>query len=281
MKKIVIAALIAVTGLSANAALLFQETFDHPADSMLYGNTPEIGSVWNTNGTTYTYRSNLVSGSLSAPAGFAASSGNSVKVGKASPWTGYEAHSKFTDQTGAGTVVYMSYLVNVSEIASGKGGAVIGLSPNSAAEYASLFITNTVGNSYATFGLGNRSTVAGPWASSLQVATGTTYLIVVSYEFVSGTGNDVAKMWINPDVSTFGGSSAPAYDLMVTITAGDAALLNTVEIKNSSAMPIVQLDEIRVGTTWADVTPIPEPATVGMLGLGALTTLTVRRFRNR
>jgi hypothetical protein len=29
----------------------------------------------------------------------------------------------------------------------------------------------------------------------------TTYLIVVKYEFVSGSGNDTAKLWINPNLS--------------------------------------------------------------------------------
>jgi hypothetical protein len=39
------------------------------------------------------------------------------------------------------------------------------------------------------------------------------------------------------------------------------------------------LDEVRVANTWQDAAPIPEPATVGMLGLGALVTMLIRRMR--
>jgi hypothetical protein len=41
---------------------------------------------------------------------------------------------------------------------------------------------------------------------------------------------------------------------------------------------VIYVDELRVGSTWGDVV-IPEPATVGMLGLGAVIMLLIRRIR--
>ncbi|MFP4355149.1 MAG: PEP-CTERM sorting domain-containing protein [Phycisphaerae bacterium] len=37
------------------------------------------------------------------------------------------------------------------------------------------------------------------------------------------------------------------------------------------------VDEFRIGTESADVTPVPEPATMNLLGIGGL--LTIRRRR--
>jgi len=278
MKKLIIA-LVMIGAITANASLLLQETFSHPSGAPLIGTTPELGSTWATNGTGTGIKSNVVEGSLSTPSGFPASTGNSVKTSMSSEWTGKEMHSRFTAQTGAGAVTYMSFLVNVDAMTAAKGGAVIALSDNSAAEYASLMITNTTGNSYATLGLGGRSGAPGVWSPN-QYQTNTTHLVVVSYEIVSGSGNDVMKMWIDP--TSFGGA-APLYDMTLTgFTDVGIAGLNTIELKNGSSAPRVIIDELRVGTTWADVTPtIPEPATVGMLGLGALVTLLIRRVRNR
>ena len=39
----------------------------------------------------------------------------------------------------------------------------------------------------------------------------------------------------------------------------------------------LHIDEIRIGTSWADVTPIPEPATLSVLGIGCVLALLRRR----
>ena len=40
-------------------------------------------------------------------------------------------------------------------------------------------------------------------------------------------------------------------------------------------------DEIRVGTTWADVTPVPEPGTLALALAAGCALLVVRRFPRR
>jgi hypothetical protein len=52
-------------------------------------------------------------------------------------------------------------------------------------------------------------------------------------------------------------------------------------VRNNSVEPDVMLvDELRIGTTWADVTPvIPEPATGTITLLGVCLPLILRRRR--
>ena len=104
---------------------------------------------------------------------------------------------------------------------------------------------------------------AGP-TTEITNNLGDVVFVVASYEFITGPGNtttgDKARIWINPDSSTFGGTE-PTETVLSTGTA-DLALsgspLNGVTIFNRQALfesAAMELDELSVGTTWADVTP--------------------------
>jgi hypothetical protein len=113
---------------------------------------------------------------------------------------------------------------------------------------------------------------------------GETVFIVGSYEFVSGANNDIARMWINPDAGTFGAPSEPAATLTSAPGGGIAdafASLLTFNLRdvNTVGNPTLQLDEFRVGTAWADVTPVPEPSTAALIALGVIGLCAVSRRR--
>jgi len=79
---------------------------------------------------------------------------------------------------------------------------------------------------------------------------GTTYLVVVKYDrSVSPT---VAYLWVNP--TSLGGSEPTGF---VSCNTGTSAFSTfaSICIRNSSNTPKADIDEIRVGTTWAQVTP--------------------------
>lgn len=40
------------------------------------------------------------------------------------------------------------------------------------------------------------------------------------------------------------------------------------------------IDEIRIGTTYADVVPVPEPSTIGLLAFVGASLGMIRRFRS-
>src|SRR5262249_35057616 len=78
----------------------------------------------------------------------------------------------------------------------------------------------------------------------------TTYLIVVKYAFGAGPGDDVVSLFIAPTA----GAGEPAPD--ATLTGGtDAANLQNVYFKSSSGYGTWSFDTLRIGSTWADVTP--------------------------
>jgi hypothetical protein len=62
----------------------------------------------------------------------------------------------------------------------------------------------------------------------------------------------MASLWVNPSSL---GSSEPA--TTVTNNSGTAtfATFGSVFLRNNSTTPKVEIDEVRVGTTWAEVTP--------------------------
>jgi hypothetical protein len=83
-------------------------------------------------------------------------------------------------------------------------------------------------------------------------------LIVVSYEFIEGTGNDVVNIWVNPSAASLGAATPPAATATVTNTGGtDLGSISQFFIRQDSdtETPFIDMDECRVGTSWADVTP--------------------------
>ena len=72
--------------------------------------------------------------------------------------------------------------------------------------------------------------------------------------------------------------------LPVVNTSGTVADVNNEQIqafflRNNSVEPASTLvDNLRVGTTWADVTPVPEPAAAVLGGVGLLVLLLWRRW---
>lgn len=272
MKKILMTAVL-LTGAFVQASLLVSEDFSS-APGALVGTSPDTGGTWTENAQAGTTPYSIVSGSLTAPDGFAASSGNMASKGGVS---GRENQTAFTTQT-AGTTLYYSLLINVPTLKLNSAAEICGLTLNDAADYASIRYQNT-GENYYTLGVTYRNAISNRMDTT-QLTAGSTHLVVVSYQMNSGFLNDVVNFWLDPDMSTFGNETAPAPLLTLTGAQADAPSLNMFELNNASAMPVgVLFDEIRVGTTWADVTPIPEPATIGMLGLGALMTVALRRVR--
>jgi len=78
----------------------------------------------------------------------------------------------------------------------------------------------------------------------------TTYLIIIKYEFVSGTANDVVSLFVNP---TLGGTEPTATVINTVDTSGDATQLISVILRQSANTAGAVIDGIRVGTAWADV----------------------------
>jgi hypothetical protein len=154
---------------------------------------------------------------------------------------------------------------------------------NAPTSAAPLLIRSGDGTQFSsTYQLGTSKTAT---AADRQFYTGQSFstgsnaetvFVVLKYTFDSVNG-DSASLFINPT------PGAPEPTPQITHTGGTNLTLNngirSFFVRNNSVEPDVMLiDELRIGTTWADVTPaIPEPATGALIVLGGCLSLFWRR----
>lgn len=255
---------------SARAQLIAYEPFNYTAGSTVAGNTLSGVGIWaavNT-GTAPT----VVTGNLSVT-GLQASTGNSAYL----PGGNHqEAVLPFTSTTTGS--IYFSLALNVTAQPTGAS-YILGFSTGNTSFGATIF-TQASGAGYQ-IGFSNRSSGSTVTYDSTVYALNATVFLVGRYDFVSGTGNDTSALWINPSSATFGAGAAPTATL--TSSGGtDMTAISQFLLRGASGSPISTVDELRVGTTWASVTPaaIPEPSTYAALfGAFALGLVALRRHR--
>lgn len=168
--------------------------------------------------------------------------------------------------------VWVSALVNVG--ASVTDGAAIGIRQGTE-RYWGLGVTGL--NAGAIAGSTSGTLVQD---TGLALTPGQTHLLVGRIDDI-GTGNDRMVVWLDPAIggaaptggTTINGSNAGWVANNASFNI-QAAFINHGLASGESAL----LDELRLGTTFADVTPVPEPATLALFtGLLGLATVIIRR----
>jgi pectate disaccharide-lyase len=152
----------------------------------------------------------------------------------------------FTAQT-SGTV-YCSFLLNLQTAPSTVKAFVYFRLGNSATSSPELGIFLSGNN----IGLGKK--VSSP-AVSTALSAGT-HLIVARYTFQ--TGNDQVDLWVDPTSLGDNGNIPGATLTTGTGSSSDATQIDYIFL-NHAVSQTLWLDELRVGTTWADVTPVSGP----------------------
>jgi hypothetical protein len=136
---------------------------------------------------------------------------------------------------------------------------------------------------------GNTTGAGQTWAT----IENNTYFIVMKYTFNNSSGaDDAVSMWVNPVAATLGydegealaGAAGGSY---YSATNGyTTAAIDTDQIRSFMLIAVAQqyssftktidvsLDELRIGTNWADVTPLPPPQIISIAGAGT-TSVTV------
>ncbi|MFM2293620.1 MAG: hypothetical protein RLZZ350_33 [Verrucomicrobiota bacterium] len=172
-----------------------------------------------------------------------------------SPGSGRVRGAGFTPQTpGAGNpTFYASFLLNIISSPT-NNRCVVSLDASTGSTPS-----GTVGCWVDTANhlLVGKTTLTTPAvATTAALTAGTTHLVVLKYQWTSATaGDDVVSLFLDP----LPGASEPAATL-TTATGTDASTLNTFYCIQGSASGAYksgsfQVDEIRVSTSWADVTP--------------------------
>jgi len=239
-------AMVAVLALLSPAAraqvtLPHYDGFNYPAGSVLGGQGSWVNL--NTGDTVF-----VVAGNLSYP-GFAASSGNKVKFDGA----GRDPAKQF-DSTASGTVYY-SFLLKVTAVGglTTTGGYFAAFYNASTGSTTGAPVWTRLDGSSYDIGVSTRISSLVSWSPLKSLDS--TYLIVGAYTFVAGDTNDVAKLWINPAASTFG-KTEPAPTLTSVNNTGDLASVMRFFMRQDAVTltPFIEMDEVRIGTKWADVT---------------------------
>ena len=245
---------------NVTGGLLLYEPFNYEVGDLLNGKTLNGAQTWTINGTgddTF-----IVQDSLSLP-GLAASSAQSITNGGA----GAAVRLALGAGVSSGTLYY-SFPMRIDDLGTAftSTTAFIASFVNQAAnsQQARLAIRPADGG----FNLGvTKVTAAEAVYAPTVFVNGEIIFIVMSYTFRPGSGtDDEVSLWINPDPAAFGGANEPASPLRATLSGTDITSIDRFAFRQNTAgnTPAVMVfDELRIGTTWASVTPssvVPPPA---------------------
>lgn len=270
-----------------------------PANSNGFANT----NVWSLTGTAATNGPDVIGGNLSYP-NLVASVGSMGQL--SGNGLGLNANRIAIPDHAAGSTVYFSMIVQVptgttdfgSSTTSGSfftglqyhPDSIGGMEYNSNASAAVLTVhADTAGDGYE-LGIGFRDTAGARVFDTTKRLAGETLFLVGKYEIGVGNQDDVASLFINPDLSTglepgvptvlsANNATSGIYDYFYS-AAGTQLETNirSFILRNNGVEPDhMNVDELRIGDSWAEVTPVPEPAGLTALGLGALGLLARHR----
>jgi hypothetical protein len=202
----------------------------------------------------------------------------------ADPLAGTDGTLQATDTGGTAYYSLGLYVPSVAAMPA-SGGVLLGFNPIIGAQTvnpitvgAALTIRPKPGGSSTEFQLGilkqgTTNLATATWDPTIYSAN-TTIFVVGKYQTVGAPQNaappekdDVASLWINPPSTTFGGFepagalTSTAGDDIATSAASNNHTLQSFVLRQTGStvnfqVPIVVVfDELRIGTTWADVTP--------------------------
>ncbi len=236
----------------------------------LIGQTNASGAYWTQAGPAGT-QPTIQAGSLSV-GGLAGPSGNSVKFG------GNGMSARFNIGTnGATGILYYSLVARLTDITGLSASGVFwagfnnssGTQMTTPTRVGTRVVTRSTAGGY-NIGLDKSSGTAGNFVFSPAVFTpGDTVFLVGSYAFNAGsTTDDVSQLWINPTPVTFGQATPPAATLTNLAGTDITGIASFVLFNRNAAEPaVIIVDEVRVGASWASVTPPAEAATIPILNL--------------
>lgn len=249
-------------GFSAPGALLFTEEYPTTyGDGTALGNNQTVGGYstkWPNGNSTGTGNPICTSAGALSYAPLAPISGNASYGFRCATGGSRDQALGFPQQSGNGNSVYLSFLIQVTAATpteriligfrnSTGGGTLLPAVGINAARELVLFKSGTA---------------ATPTTAALT--QNQTYLVVMRYKFLATA--DECAMWLNPATGGADEASAVVTPILTTSGSDQSGLLSLRIESDADASGPLYLDEIRVGTTWADVTPLGGPVVGQKLG---------------
>ena len=234
MKYILLVVLINFVSINNAQTLLLNENFELATGTDLVGQNGWTLGTASTNKVVISNSGLIYTGYPNSNTGLAASF---------VPTTD-RVQKTFTG-TLSGTYFY-SFLINVSS--AGSGEFFIGLFSGSAFRGRAYLKSDGIG---FQFGLTKTTTGTVIYTQGTPFSFGTTYLVVVKYEFLSGSNtDDKVSLFVNPDL-TANDPGTPAIGPLTD--AGNDASANVLALQGRANSGSFVLDGIRVAPDWASI----------------------------
>ena len=244
----------------ASAVVLVYDPFNQPVGNINGTASSGGGAVWPGPGT-WNGSGTVSAGSLTyGPLLTSGNQANYDAVANANRAIGSTLGGPNTD-------IWISFLIAANRNDSGISLFTGGTEQN--------FMGNG-GGSGQTLGLQNPNINTG-------IAQSTATHMYVLRQQTGPTGNITSTLYIDPALSSLGTGVAPTGSLFDNSASPDTTrapyAFDTIRLGAFNAAGTVRFDEIRIGTTWADVSPGPEPSAAALLLTGAVGLLARRRRR--
>ncbi len=213
-------------------------------ESFNYANTTLLSSAnWTALAGTGTNNIAVTTGNISYAGTIANGSGNKTTLVN----NGQDVYRTYTATS---TNLYSSLIVNVSAAQATGDYFYALMTGTSLTTGAKLYIrSNGAGFSFGVL----RGTGGTPEYETTVRSFGTNYFLVLKYEVIAGTTNDVVKLFVDPSPAAEPGTATVSY----SAAAGtDMSSLSAAGLFQGTATdaPSLQLDGINVGTSWTSVT---------------------------
>lgn len=205
---------------------------------------------WTQTGSATGSPIQVAAGSLSY-AGLPSASGGKLVLANG---TNYQDAGRDVMNQASGTV-YASFVLNVNNPGNTTGDYIFHFSSagTGALDFRSrVLVRQASAPTKFQLGLSNLSTDTPSWTSA-EYDVGVPLLVVVAYAFAPNVNDDTALLWVNP---ALGQSLAPAPTLTQPVLT-DLTSLGRVGWRQGQGDSLlsVEVDELRLGLTWTDVTP--------------------------
>ncbi|MBP7204979.1 MAG: DUF5017 domain-containing protein [Candidatus Cloacimonetes bacterium] len=240
-RNLIIMALLLFIGVM-NATVLMEDNFTGtPGEALtVYGWTAHSGAGTNPiliGNTTLTY------------SGYTPASGYCAETTFTGTTSSEDAHKPFGAQTSGS--VYVSFLVNIPTTTNASGDYFLHFGPATIGTdfKGRVFWKKDTAGSNIAFGLAKAGNATVAAYTGFNYQFDTTYLIVMRYDIVTGTANDIVKLWINPSTGVEPTENLAAPD----VTGTDIVNVGSVAIRQGNPTSPFKIDGIRVATLWADL----------------------------
>jgi plastocyanin len=227
-------------------SLPFIEEFDYPAGNLL------TDHGWTNHSGTGQFIT-IASGNLTYTGYPSSGIGNHVVIeGGAS--SREDVNAGFDSLHSDGDVLYYAFLANAASASATADYFIhIGnrVSPTAFTSFSARVFVQDVGGALR-FGLSNTSTAT---MGTTDFSYGTTYLVIVKYT-INISGADETKMWVLSSGVPPDEASAGTPEVTNTTTSGQD-IIDAIALRQGGQAYSVQVDGIRVGTTWFEtVVPV-------------------------